>query len=469
MAGCGLRKVWMALAIALCGLIASATGTLAQAPAATPAGGGAAVGHGQWTWMGGANTPGQKGVYGNMGKAHPGNAPGGRGCGVAWTDKAGNFWLFGGEGFDSAGKYGWLNDLWKYSGGEWTWMAGSKLNGQRGIYGTKGMAAADNTPGARGFSTGWTDAAGNFWLFGGNGIDSVGRGFVLNDLWEYSAGKWTWVSGSNLIDQDATYGTQGTAAAGNVPSARQSAAGWIDAAGNIWLYGGNSPWVGGTLGDLWEFTAGQWTWVGGSNVVDPKPNYVTLGAADPSNDPGARDSAATWTDAAGNFWMLGGNGFALPGGPDNYLNDLWEFSAGQWTWTGGSSASNMRGIYGSEGVADAGNMPGARGAAVNLTDAAGNFWLFGGLGIDSAGTQSYLSDLWKYGAGQWTWMSGAKVSGAKATYGMKGIAASGNVPGARSCAVGWIDAQGNIWIFGGSAADAAGNALFLNDLWKYTP
>jgi hypothetical protein len=29
-------------------------------------------------------------------------------------------------------------------------------------------------------------------------------------------------------------------------------------------------------------------------------------------------------------------------------------------------------------------------------DASGNFWLFGGLGMDSTGTLGYLNDLWKF-------------------------------------------------------------------------
>ena len=55
----------------------------------------------------------------------------------------------------------------------------------------------------------WTDAAGNFWLFGGNGYDSAGTSGYLNDLWKYSAGQWTWMGGSNVVNQQGTYGTQG--------------------------------------------------------------------------------------------------------------------------------------------------------------------------------------------------------------------------------------------------------------------
>ena len=60
----------------------------------------------------------QPGIYGTEGTAAPGNIPGVRANAVSWTDGSGNFWLFGGTGWDSAGNLGNLNDLWKFSGGE---------------------------------------------------------------------------------------------------------------------------------------------------------------------------------------------------------------------------------------------------------------------------------------------------------------------------------------------------------------
>jgi hypothetical protein len=85
------------------------------------------------------------------------------------TDASGNLWLFGGEGYDSTGTYGWLNDLWKYSlsSAQWTWVGGPKTTHATGVYGTQGMAAATNIPGARAYEASWTDANGNLWLFGG--------------------------------------------------------------------------------------------------------------------------------------------------------------------------------------------------------------------------------------------------------------------------------------------------------------
>src|SRR4029077_5819335 len=92
---------------------------------------------------------------------------------VTWTDASGDFWLFGGAGYDATGAYGALNDLWKYSAGEWTWMSGATTTHQSGTYGTQGTAAPGNVPGARGSAVTWTDKSGNFWLFGGGGYDST--------------------------------------------------------------------------------------------------------------------------------------------------------------------------------------------------------------------------------------------------------------------------------------------------------
>jgi len=33
----------------------------------------------------------------------------------------------------------------------------------------------------------------------------------------------------------------------------------------------------------------------------------------------------------------------------------------------------------------------------------------------------------------------------------------------------WIDASGNLWVFGGYGRDAAGTVNLLNDLWPFRP
>jgi len=72
----------------------------------------------EWAWMGGSSTVGssggQVGVYGALGTPAAGNTPGSRYGAANWTDSRGDLWLYGGEGYDSNGSSGSLNDFWKY-------------------------------------------------------------------------------------------------------------------------------------------------------------------------------------------------------------------------------------------------------------------------------------------------------------------------------------------------------------------
>jgi hypothetical protein len=356
---------------------------------------------GLWTWISGANTINAQGVYGTQSVAAAGNVPGARNYSVSWIDSAGNLWLFGGSGYDSAGTFGYLDDLWSYSqdSGLWTWISGANtVNAQGGVYGTQSVAAAGNVPGVRYGSVSWIDRAGNLWLFGGYGLDSVGTFGDLNDLWRFSpdTGLWTWISGANTINAKGVYGTQGVAAAGNVPGARASSISWTDSAGNLWLFGG-----GGYNNDLWRFSPGSglWTWVSGSNTINAQGVYGTQGVAAAGNVPGARASSISWTDSAGNLWLFGGAGYDSAGPFVGDLNDLWRFSpdSGLWIWVSGANKIKAQGVYGTQGVAAVGNVPGSRDRSVSWIDSAGNLWLFGGDGYDSVGTpNTVFNDLWLY-------------------------------------------------------------------------
>jgi hypothetical protein len=434
----------------------------------------------EWTWMGGRNTiavkfGGQSGIYGTLGVASASNVPGGREYAVSWTDSNGNFWLFGGMGYDSVGTLGFgLNDLWEFNPTTkmWTWVSGSNTvpgaNGsQPGVYGTQGVPATTNVPGGRFGAVSWIDSNGNFWLFGGNGQDAP-NGF-LNDLWEFSptTKMWTWMSGSNTgstSEGNGVYGTQGVAASSNVPGAREAAASWSDSSGNLWLFGGSA------LNDLWEFspTTKMWTWVSGSSSVNGVPDclpgvYGTLGVAAATNVPagrgGTQTNSSSWTDSSGSLWLFGGSGCS------GAFNDLWKFSptTKMWTWMGGSSTGNASGVYGTLGVASASNIPGGRANAVSWIDSSGNLWLFGGGG--------QFNDLWEFmpTAKTWTWMSGSNTGNASGVYGTLSTASASNVPGGREGSVSWTDGNGNLWLFGGMGYDSTGTVGYLNDLWRYQP
>jgi len=383
----------------------------------------------EWAWMGGSSTvpgtgEGQPGVYGTLGTPAAGNVPGGRQRASSWTDSSGNLWLFGGYGADPDGTLGYLNDLWEFnpSTREWTWMGGSGMAGQPGVYGTLGTPAAGNVPGGRAAATRWTDSSGNFWLFGGYVVYlPLGNGGYLDDLWEFnpSTREWTWMGGSGTVGQPGVYGTLGTPAAGNVPGCRNRARSWTDSSGNLWLFGGygaDSTGTFGYLNDLWEFNPStrEWAWMAGSSSI-PAANggqpgqpgvYGAVGTPAAGNVPGGRHGATGWTDSSGNLWLFGGGGFDSTG-TFGFLNDLWEFnpSMKEWAWMGGSDTvppsaggdAGQPGVYGTLGVPAPGNFPGGRGSASSWTDSHGNFWLFGGIGTDSVGTDNVsLNDLWEY-------------------------------------------------------------------------
>jgi hypothetical protein len=480
---------------------------------------------GQWSWVSGSYNTNTAGVYGTLGIPAPGNSPGSRRYASSWTDKNGNFWLFGGDGYDANDAENTLNDLWEFNASlqEWAWMggysvvpcaAGSDCPAYFGVYGTLRTASAENSPGGRTGATSWMDKNGNLWLFGGLCIDSTGNDGWCNDLWMYSTttNEWTWMSGPSTVSLDnLSYGALGVADPANLPPGRMGAVGWVDTSGNLWLFSGHAYVVDGIgttyTNDLWMFntTTDEWTWMGGvaaypcsGGGCDGSPGvYGALGAAAPGNLPGARWFASSWTDSSGDFWLFGGEGMVAGGG--NILNDLWNFrpSTGEWTWMGGSdslyTAGGQNGVYGTEGVPASGNVPGGRQYASSWTDSGDNFWLMGGEGFGASGNEGYLNDLWVFcpATNEWTWVSGSSavnplgvfppdensslVSASTILHKPLGAIEPGTqdsspaeTPGGRAYAQGWIDASGNLWLFGGQGYSSSSSG-YLNDLWEYAP
>jgi N-acetylneuraminic acid mutarotase len=303
---------------------------------------------GQWIWQGGSNIGNQSGVYGTQSVAAAGNIPGGRWAAATVTDPTGNVWLFGGQGYDSAGKVGFLNDLWAYSPTtkQWTWMgpAASNAVGQNGSYGTLGTGSGTTAPGGRQHGNLFADTFGNIWLFGGFGLDSAGTGApagaVLNDLWKYNttSKQWTWMSGgvtTGLANQAGVYGTQTTPAATNLPGARWGSVGWTNPDGDLfffggWGYGAAANQSTGFLNDIWEYdhVSGQWIWWKGTSGVNQPGAYIsTAGVPFVNNVIGARRGAAVWQpDSLGYVWVFGGEGYDSTGATaPGYLNDLWTY------------------------------------------------------------------------------------------------------------------------------------------------
>jgi hypothetical protein len=357
----------------------------------------------------------------------------------------------------------------------WTWVSGSDTANALGVYGTKGVPAPANVPGARGAASSWIDPGGNLWLFGGFGQAYSGPTF--NDLWKFNPAmsEWTWVSGSDAGAQSGVFGTKGVADPLNVPGSKSFAMSWCDPGGKFWLMGGSGCDALGQTGpmnDLWSFdpATGLWTYVSGFYLRHEFGRYGTKGVPDASNVPGARSEGATWIDANGRLWLFGGYGFDRMGWLDR-LNDLWMFDpvTSEWTWISGSDLAGDPGEYGTKGVPSPSNRPGCRSNTVTWVDLSGRLWLFGG--YDFFYESYYFGDLWCFDPadGQWTWVSGSDWPDMAGFYGIQGVTDPRNVPGSRYLSRSWTGSDGRLWLFGGEGFYSESGFGTLNDLWRYDP
>jgi hypothetical protein len=115
------------------------------------------------------------------------------------------------------------------------------------------------------------------------------------------------------------------------------------------------------------------------------------------------------------------------------LNDLWKYSpsTGLWVWVSGTNTFNSAGVYGTQGVSAASNIPAAWREAIAWTHKDGIFWLYGGMGANIKAND----DLWRFDTttNLWTWVAGtgqmAAVFGSPRNCGPR--KQSGTSPGSR--------------------------------------
>jgi hypothetical protein len=355
---------------------------------------------------------------------------------------------------------------------DWSWFVGSNLANQYGNFTPPPTTPPSppvfdtDSPGGRKYPATWTDLNGNLWLFGGEGYTYLAPNalaFTLGDMWEYQ-GTQNYFGG----DSFQNFWTN-VLPPGGTPAGRTGAVTWTDAAGDLWMFGGQDAFLD-FLNELWKYNIATKTWTLVANGTSSNGIYGTLGSPSATNFPGARWGANARYDTTTKLvWLFGGQGFDAASSAPGLLNDLWTYNTtnGQWTWVSGSNTINQAGVYGTLGTAAAANVPGGRETAAAFLDNSGNFWLFGGFDLDSKGNPAALNDLWEFTGGQWTWVSGANVANQVATYGVQGVGAATNVPGARWSSAAWADHNGNLWIFGGQGYDSSGNGS-LGDLWEYT-
>jgi gliding motility-associated-like protein len=423
----------------------------------------------QWTWMEGNKRPDINGTYGSLGVSAPSNFPGSRMGTATWKDNNGNFWLFGGRG-NSASSSGLLNDLWKYdpSTQQWTWVNGEPTINSPGQYGVLGLPLFQH-PGARENAVSWTDADGNFWMFGGSGYaNNDNETGLLNDLWRYSPtlNNWTWVSGTNRLNQEGRYGGRRDPSRSNYPGGRFLSSSWMDNDGNLWLFGGFgfAEHENGALNDLWRYTPStdEWTWMKGEKSNHADAHYGHKGDFANGNTPGGREGSAAWKDHDGNFWLFGGEN------SNSFYCDLWVYDVKEndWAWMSGTDNPNELPVFENINEPTKTGHPGSRTLASGWVDPNGDLWLFGGKGYGGNAGTSSLNNLWKYSISRndWTLIKGETTENPVAVYGNKGVADSNNKPEGTNNASAWIADDGTFWLFGGRS-----NEGYLNQVWTFSP
>lgn len=416
-----------------------------------------------WTWLKGYNgttVPNSMGSYGTIGVPSSTNLPLGRTLANGWTLNNKLYLMGGTAGGDN------YNDLWEYDPitNNWTWIKGSNIPNNAGNYGTIGVEASTNIPGARFSSASWV-VNGKFYLFGGNGIVNGGVTGRLNDLWSYNpaTNNWTYIKGSMVLDINGTYGSIGVANTNNTPGGRSVAHAWVYN-NKLYLMGGSGIGAAinsyGDLNDLWFFdiSTNNWTWLKGASTVNPLANFGTIGVSSTTNVPGGKSAASTWTYNS-KLYLFGAPGV----GANSTRNDLWEYnpSTNNWTWLKGVNSGYVAGQYGSLGVTTNTNMPGGRYGGLSWVYN-NKLYLFGGYGLATTATAGYLNDLWEYDAltNNFTWIKGRN------DIDKPGIYDAPFRPGARINSMTW--SLGNkFYLFGGYGKDENGATGNLNDFWEY--
>jgi len=257
-----------------------------------------------WAWMKGPQYYGNPGVYGVKGVEDTLNYPPTQSeMGVSWTDDVnGNLWLVATNGC-----------LWRYNinTNNWTWMKGDTSQfAPNSVYGTKGIPALANTPGASYFDfTRWKDSKGDFWY-----LYSRGSAF-LKVLWRYQIQNncWTWMWGDTTFTDVHNYGDTKCDSTKNSLDPRPRVEGracWIDGCDNLWVMGGGSAtaFTNPALNDLMFYNTrkNQWTWVAGDTIEKNTSSFGVLNVASSTNYPSSRSGAHPFKDLNGDLGLFGG-------------------------------------------------------------------------------------------------------------------------------------------------------------------
>ncbi len=407
-----------------------------------------------YIWMKGSATKNDPGQRGTKGQAAPDNSPSARWGAAFFIDEKDQIYLYGGSNDTQD-----MSDLWRFNGTDWAWIGGEDTMDALPVWGTKGVAAATNTPGARDCPAVFY-ANGQLTMIGGE----TAAYDEYSDIWTLKDGMWAWIKGPSDKNVAGVFGTKGVASDTANPEPFACAGSARGPDGALYIFGSRT--AGNDLeltNQLWKFDGRNWTWLAGNGGTTDRGDWSVKGVADPNVHPSPRELATIWVDKQSRVFVFGGYGYdstTMTGS----LNDLWMFDGTQWTWLSGSNLADQSPVFGTKGVFDAANTPGGfNGAGSIAIDSFGQVWVLGGvLGSD------YSNALWSWNGQAWAWMDGSQTPNAPAVRGTKGVFSPSNGIGAVLMPNLAFDSKDHLWIFGGGDAVDGSNGD-ENSLWRYAP
>jgi len=427
-----------------------------------------------WTWISGSATSTIVPDFGTRGEFQQSNQPPPLQHAAMWTGPDGNLYLFGGQ--DSSGNF--YNTIWEYSPslGEWMWKRGSNMPNASTVYGTSGYPSETNDPGARSQFAWFAASTGDLWVYGG--IDNGSN--IYSDLWKYdfALDRWVWyqLQNNSASQNDDTVFPTNFNMTGTL-GARYGSSMYVEEdSDRVWLFSGGGLVTGSlcTFSDVWKVVVDSALtyWVGGVSNPDDYGNYAYLptGTDQTIDYPEARINFSLCRASNGKFFLFGGQD---PGG--RIMEDLWSWNPAneEWAWYWASNddyqVGNMRSVYFAQNSANQFNEVGSRKGSAVWIKSDTQLVVYGGYGIDQTFSERLLNDLWSFNPSTrlWTWISGGSGT-MYPVYGTKGIAADSVSPGANAYSAYTMDAQGDLWLFGGYGYSNVGYKKARNDLFEFT-
>ncbi len=405
-----------------------------------------------WTWIKGSVGYNDTGSYGTQGVSLSSNLPPSYKYFASSWYCNGKFYLFSGGDRD---------DMWEYdvSTNGWKWIKGSNVINQPAVYGIKGVAASNNTPGIRSKAANWV-YNNKLYLYSGN---------ASNELWEFdpSTNNWKWVSG-DTSHAACNFGTKYKPDQNNNPGKRLNAQVW-QSGNKVYLFGGETCLYDQlttiSTNDLWvlDIITNSWIWVNGSENPYNTSILSYKNAITKNNNPAGREHANSWFYDSVVYVYGGISTYSLKYDPDV----LWQYNIvkNEWKWVSGFL--NQLPSYGLLNSPSVYYSPGDRNSGCTWKYN-NKLYLFGGETKDGLQTPHFCNDIWVYdlSTNLWTWIKGNDTFNSKGVYGTKGVSASTNTPSSRKGAAYW-QYNNKFYMFGGMGIDSTGSTGELNDLWEY--